>query len=283
MKPLLALALFTPITAGLSANTIETAIVAAMKLSEVPNYSWICTVIDDAQTYDIEGKTQRNGYTWQRQPMPKSIVRRLGREADRELEAIFFGPSRYVIRTDSDWKTFSELPKRRDAWYDQPDWIFISTPISRTADMSADENDVHAFGLPPVIFIPILRERDPNRAYSNAQFALALPHEELAVIVSSHDEFVVAGDIVTGSLTDLGAQLLLVRDGHEYITPIIGDGRFTLWIADEAVTRYSVELAGIVVVAKKPIYVRQKSTTVIHHIGSTDFDVPKIAQRKLAR
>ena len=39
-------------TAGAFAGPREAAIVAAMKLSEQPNYSWTTTVTDDARTYD---------------------------------------------------------------------------------------------------------------------------------------------------------------------------------------------------------------------------------------
>lgn len=268
---------------ALPADPIDNAIVAAMKLAETPNYSWICSVADDAQSYEIEGKTQLGGYTWQRQPMPENIARRLGRDAGHELEAIFTCPLDYVISTPDGWKTLRELPKRHDDWVDESELYYISVPIVRTPDMPADIVDPHAFGLPAAICVPVLREQqDEKRAYSNAQFALARPHDELAIIVSSHDAFQVEGDTVSGSLTDLGAQLLLVHHGHEYITPVIADGRFTLWINDGLVTKYVVELAGIVVRDKKPIYVRQKSTTIVKDVSTTHFTVPLDARKRLA-
>jgi hypothetical protein len=72
-----------------------------------------------------------------------------------------------------------------------------------------------------------------------------------------------------------------VHDGHEYITPVVAGGRFRIWLRGDAVERYLVELAGIVVVNRKPIYVRQKSTTVLKEIGTTAFVVPADARRRL--
>lgn len=262
------------------AHTHETAIIAAMGLAEAPNYSWTCTVMDDAQIYDIEGKT-RDGLTWQRQPMPKTVARRLGREAGQDLESIFSDPLHYVIQTENGWRLLDELPKQHRDWIDD-DWYYIRVGTGfRTPDMPADDSELATYGLPPAIYVPVLREREEGKVYSNAQFALALPHDELAIIVSSHEDFVVAGDVVSGTLTDLGAQLLLVHDGHEYITPVVAGGRFRIWLRGDAVEKYIVELAGIVVVNRKPIYVRQKSTTVLKDIGTTDFVVPADARRRL--
>lgn len=285
-RPILTL-LFSSLVPGvLTANTVETAIVAAMKLSDAQNYSWVCSIMDDAQTYEIEGKTQLGAYTWQRQPMPKIVARRLARDADHDLEAIFVAPLEYVIRTPDGWRSLGELPKRHDDWAEESQWYYISAPLVRPPDMPADLNDPSGgagFGLPAAICLPVLREQDRDRAYTNAQFALARPHDELAIIVSSHDEFRVHGDTASGSLTDLGARLLLVHDGHEYIRPVIADGRFKLWINGGVVTKYTVELAGIVVLEgeKKPIYVRQQATTYVKDIGTTRLIVPPDAHARL--
>jgi hypothetical protein len=220
-------------------------------------------VTDDARSYDIEGKTDR-GFTWQRQPMPKIIARRLGRGAGYGLESIFSAPLKYVILTESGWRTLDELPKQHSDWNDG-EWYYPTSPapILRTADMPADVTDVTSYGLPPAIWIPAVPEDESGKVYSNAQFALALPHEELGIIVSSHTDFQVDDRVVTGTLTDIGAQLLLVHDGHEYIRPVMAGGRFKLWLEGEMVEKYSLELAGILVVDRKPVYVRQQSTTTI--------------------
>lgn len=272
----------------LRANTVEDAIIAAMRLSEVSSYSWMSQVADDARSYTIDGMTQQ-GFTWQRQPMPENIARRLGRGAGHELEAIFNGPFNYVIRTEDGWKRVENLPKRHPDWAEGT-WYFPPARGSRTPDMPADEStDVEfgredQFGLPAAIYVPVLRaagKGQDDEPHSNAQFALCLPHEALGVLVSSHTELTVDGNVATGTLSDLGAQLLLVHDGHEYIRPVIAAGRFKLWFAEGIVQKYTVELAGLVVVDRKTVYVRQKSTTVLKNIDATTFDLPADALRQL--
>ncbi len=282
MKTMLA-ALSLLAAANLRADPVDEVIIAAMALSDRPNYSWTCSVSDDAQTYDIEGKTQLDGYTWQRQPMPRIIAQRLGRSAGNELEAIFKGPSQYVVETENGWKTLDELPKRSPDWNDQENWYYLSMPRARTPDLPADEQIWDEFGLPPAVCVPVLNATrdDDDKPYSNAQFALARPHDELAVIVSAYADLQVEGNVAWGMLTDRGAQLLLVHDGHEYIKPVLATGRFKLWLVGGTVGKYLVELAGIVVVNRQPHYVRQKSMTVLKDVGTTVVAVPQEAWRRL--
>jgi hypothetical protein len=265
---------------AIQASPIDDAIVAAMKLSEAPNYSWSCAIVDDAKSYDIDGKWA-DGFAWQRQPMPKTVGERIGRDAGYDLEAIFHGPLEYVVRTGQGWRTLAELPKRDPFCEENNNWIYTSAPLLRTADMPADVNDL-SFGLPPAIWVPIVRDRDDTHVYSNAQFALALPHRELAIVVSSYDAFKVDGNTATGSLTDVGAQLLLVHQGHEYIRPVVAGGRFKLWFTNGLVTKYTIDLAGVVVFEEKPIYVRQTATTVVKDVGTTGFYIPPDALHRLA-
>jgi hypothetical protein len=279
MNTLLTAGLALAVATHLHGESVDTAIVAAMSLAEQPNYSWTSTIVDDAQTYDIEGKTERGGFTWQRQPMPPIIARRLGRRAGHELEAIFSDRFRYVVQTDAGWKLVDELPKRHDDWRGG-DWYVASVPLGRTADMPGDANGT-SFGLPPAIYIPVIENDAKGKVFCNAQFALALPQDELSVIVSSHTDLQVEGDVVSGNLTDLGAQLLLVHDGHEYIRPVTAGGRFKLWLKRGTVEKYLIELAGIVVVERKAVYVRQKSTTRIKDVGTTAVQVPPEARRRL--
>lgn len=283
MKTLLVAATWLSATVIASAVTVEQAILAAMQLSEAPNYSWICTVTDDARTYEIEGKTA-GGFTWQRQPMPNVVAMRVGRDGGYFLESIFTERLRYVILTSNGWKHLEELPKRHDNWNDETEWLLVSMPVLRTPDMPADDWGPDPFGLPTAVWVPLVKaqeDEEDDRVYSNYQFALSLPHEELSVIVSSHDGLHVDGDTASGTLSDLGAQLLLVHDGHEYIQPAIATGRFKLWVNGNAVRKYTVELAGILVVDRKTVYVRQKSTTRITDVGTTAFAVPPDARRRL--
>lgn len=257
----------------------ERVIMAAMKLSEKDSYSWTSTVEDDAGSYDITGKTQGGGYTWVRLPMVKSIAQRLGREADNDIEAFFKGTTAFVLRTERGWQLLRELPKKRRDFYDDIDiWPAPMPPVGRGPSAIAATDP---FGLPPIV---LHRAPDPDedrRPYSNAQCALSLPHQELAVIVSSHTDLRIEGDIVTGVLSDLGAQLLLVRDGQEQINPLLAAGTFKLQIVDGMVTKYFVRLEGIMQVDRKKVHVRQTSSTVIKDIGTTSFVVPDEVRKKL--
>ena len=122
-------------------------------------------------------------------------------------------------------------------------------------------------------------------SFYTALSGLKASQTELAVIVSSHQEFNVDGDVVTGTLTDLGAQLLLVRDGQEAITPLRAAGTFKLWLRDGSVTKYQVQLEGILHVRlptnSRQVMVHQITTTVLKDVGTTSFEVPAQAREKL--
>ena len=271
--------------AVLRAGPAEAAIVAAMRLSEQPNYSWIATVSDDARTYDIDGKTDRRGFSLVKMPVVNSVRRRLGRSVtDTRIEIIFSGNVACVIQTDDGWMRPEELPPP-----DEPESDLVISPATGHATLgggtvpgSIVRGNVIRPGRRP-------RARDnEEKHYSNLQLAVSLPHEELGVIVSSHQSFKVDGDLVTGTLTDLGAQLLLVRDGQKDIAPIRAAGTFKLWLRDGTVTKYQVRLQGLLSVdtpraGRRQIEVNQTTDTIIKEIGTTKFEVPLQAQTKLAR
>jgi hypothetical protein len=266
------------------AGPTDNAIVAAMKLSEQSSYSWTTAVSDDARTYDIAGRTDRSGYTWMRLPLVKEFARRLGRDAETELEAVFHGSDTYVVRTARGWKTLQELPKYHWNWSEEMElW---PAPASTRASLGAaalaglDPRDAPAFP-PPMVIVPPLPDDDAPRPYSNAQFALSHPHDELAVIVGSYLELKVDGRVARGTLSDIGAQLLLVRPGQDHLKPLRAAGVFRLLIQDGIVTRYDLRLEGILLVDRKTIHVCQESSTVISHIGATTVEVPDEARRKL--
>lgn len=285
MKPFFAVVSATALLASVGrAGPAERAILAAMKLSEQPNYSWTSAVIDDARGYDLEGRTDRSGYTWMRLPMVKTIAQRLGRDAEPQIEAVFNGPATYVIRTERGWKTFKELPKPR--WDRTEETEFWPSPASVRGNLSAaalaglDPWEVSPFP-PPMIVAPPPLENDEQRPYSNAQFALSLPHEELAVIVSTHTALKTEGDVVTGTLSDIGAQLLLVRDGQDHIKPLVAAGDFRLVLKDGRVVRYNLRLEGILLVDRKKIHVHQESSTHVLNVGTTVVQVSDDIRRKL--
>jgi hypothetical protein len=94
----------------------------------------------------------------------------------------------------------------------------------------------------------------------------------------------VEGDVITGTLSDTGAQLLLVGDGPEKIMPIVAGGTFKLVTKNGMVVSYLLQLEGILDVGRKNrVHVHQISNTVIKSVGTTSFEVPDDIRRKLGR
>ena len=135
------------------------------------------------------------------------------------------------------------------------------------------------------IYLPIhVRTiEEEKRPYSNAQFGVSHPHDELAIIVSSHTEIKADGDSFVGTLSDIGAQLLLGREGQNQIQPLAGAGSFRLRIKDGLVVKYQVQLEGIFLVEKKRVHVHQSASTSISNIGATSVELVPELQRKLAQ
>jgi hypothetical protein len=265
------------------AGPTETAIIAVMRLSEQLNYSWVATVSDDARTYDIHGKATRGSFTAVKMPAINSIRRQLGRSVtDTHIEMIFLGNVNCVIETDKGWLRPEELPPAISSGNDSLHPAGnIGAPTSggtRSRLGITSRTRHHGSGSSGP-------KSSADRSYSNLQLAISHPHEELGVIVGSHQEFNVEGDVVTGTLTDLGAQLLLVRDGQDSLTPVRATGSFKLWLRDGAVVKYQVKVQGTLRVelssGHREINVQQTTDTLIKEVGTTRFEVPAEARRKL--
>lgn len=126
----------------------------------------------------------------------------------------------------------------------------------------------------------------PRRS-SNLHLAICPPHKSLGIIAASHREFHVDGARVSGTLTDLGARLRLVRAGQNEITPLTSNGTFTLWLRDGGVSRYQLDLDNRIEVrpAGSPavtLRVQQRSNTTISQIGRPEVPIPAAARAKLA-
>ncbi len=288
MTRLFSVCLLACLVAGpLHAGPTEAAILAAMRLSEQSNYSWVATISDDARTYDIDGKTTRGGFTRVKMPVINSIRRRLGRSVtDTQIELIFRGNVTCVIESDEGWVRPEELPPPPETDLEFERIVSPTGPIGLPGSRPGSGGLPKGAGGRKRGSGSGDRDEHP-RGYSNLQLAISHPHEELAVIVGSHQEFKPEGDVVSGSLTDLGAQLLLVRDGQKEITPVRAAGTFKLWIRDGMVSKYQVRLQGVLTVetpaGRRQIEVHQSTDTVLKDIGTTKFDVPPQARTKLER
>src|SRR5438067_6256253 len=95
-------------SAGFAAPA-DLAILAAMKLPDAPNYSWVTTVDDDARTYTISGQTERKeDYSRVEMPLISSLRRRMGRNGgsgtDAPVTFIFKGDENLVVDLNDEWK-----------------------------------------------------------------------------------------------------------------------------------------------------------------------------------
>src|SRR4051812_46643685 len=113
MKLVLAACLFTAGAALVQATPADSALVAAMKLPDAANYSWMTTVDDDARSYTIEGQTDRaSDYSLVTMPVVATIRRRAGTGSSNSgnvSTVVFRGDEKFVVEVDSTWKTADEL------------------------------------------------------------------------------------------------------------------------------------------------------------------------------
>ncbi len=258
---------------ALRAAPTESAIVAAMKLPEAKSYSWVTTIEDDARTYDLSGQTDQSNFSLVTMPMVGALRRRAVRgsaSSDNQVEAVFKGAEKCVVQTPDGWQTPAEFADQ-----------------ARSAERSGGPPGV---GYPGGGFPggPSRRSRrgsDNPPAYSNLQVNLSRPHEEIGLIVGSYTDIRAEGDIVTGTLSETGAKLLLVHPGQNELTPLKAAGTFRLWVRDGALVKYELKLEGTLSVetptARREVQVHQKSTTELKAVGTTTFVVPEAARRKL--
>lgn len=266
--------------AALHAGPQENAILAAMRLSEEPNYSWIATVTDDARTYDITGQTERGGFTRVKMPVVNSLRRRLGRSVtDTEIELIYRGNVEGVVATDTGWARLNDLPAQESTSDIEGGSVSLGTGPSGIGS----PNGGGAGGVG--IQLPTPKKSGP-RHYSNLQLTLGHPHEELGVIVSSHRDFTLEGDMVTGTLTEVGARLLLVHDGQQELNPLRAEGTFKLWLHDGRVLKYQIHVEGRLEIStpkgRRQIDVHQSTETILRDIGTTKVLVPAEARGLLS-
>src|SRR5688572_21152656 len=248
------------------ADPTDRVIIAAMRLSEQPNYSWFTTVDGESSSYEIEGKTTAAGITWIKMPMIAAIGRGLGRESDKQLEALFHGKSAGVVLISEQWKSVSELSTSRAREAGTP-------PMVRG---SANAGNFGIRGGPSVgAAAPFLEDNRRNWPLDGLQLGVTHPHEELAIIVSSFTKIDLVDEVVTGTLTPIGAALLLVRAEQKEVEPLATSGNFKLWLKSGAVIKYQLNLEGVVMVGRwKKKEVRVNSTTSLKDAGTTNVIVP---------
>ncbi len=273
---LASLAVLSAVT-GLRALSSDTAIVAAMKLPEAANYTWTTRVDDDARSYTVDGQTDRAGdLSLVTMPMVATVRRRAGTgtaNSDNLSTVLFKGDENFGVQVDSGWKTADELASTTDG--------SVRGGYPGGSDGVPRRGRRGAGGFPGAGS----RNGRPPPAYSNLQKTLSRPHEEIGIIVATVADLKIDGEIASGTLSDTAAKLLLVHPGQKEITPLKASGTFRFWLKDGALVKYEVKLEGTLAVMNRgdrhEIEVHQTSLTEIQHVGTTKFDVPDEARKKL--
>lgn len=261
------------------AGPAESAIVAAMKLPDAANYSWVTAVDDDARSYEIIGQTERaTNYSLVTMPMVSAVRRRTSRSTsivDNQATVLFKGDEQFVLQTDDGWK--------------RPEEVFPAGNSRGSGGgfpgggMGGPRGRSRRGGGNP---FPHEDGSTPTPAYSNLQKTLSRPHEEIGIIVAGYTDLKVEDGVISGPLNETAAKLLLVHAGQNEITPLKASGTFRLWVKDGVLQKYETKLEGTLAIetaakARHEITVRQRSTTTVKDIGTTKFEVPDEAKKKL--
>jgi hypothetical protein len=110
-----------------------------------------------------------------------------------------------------------------------------------------------------------------------------LPHEELAIVAANYAEMHFEDAVVSGKLTEWGADLLLLPPGWMQAPPDKAAGTFRLWIKDGAVTKYELKLAAETGPGGASVKggLSETITVELTDVGTTTVDVPAAAKLKL--
>jgi hypothetical protein len=269
------------------AGPTEAAVVAAMKLPDAANYTWVTTVDDDARSYEISGKTDKaSDYSIVEMPVVAALRRGVSRgsSVNNDATVVFKGDEKYVVQVDTTWKTPEELAPANSSggyrgyggmggWGGRRGRRGLPPPTTDDPPVVGGDGS----GLGP--------NGRPTLAYSNLQKTLSRPHEEIGISGAGDTEIKAEGDIITGTLNETSAKLLLVHAGQKEITPLKATGTFRLWIKDGALVKYEVKLEGTIAVEirgdRHEIVVHQTATTTLSGVGVTKVEVPDEAIKKL--
>lgn len=270
MKSVLLLVLtFASAIAVVRADSVDDVIIQSMRLAAVPNYHWITTLSDEVATFTFEGRTQPNGYTWVRMPMTRSVAQRLRQLRSGHLEAVFLGHDSFVLRMADSWVAKDALPWAKPKPTVDTFALARGRPAGRMGTLGAP---VPASAGPRSL---ASFDDDDLRLPGDIHLGLMPPHEELGIIVSSFVDLQIGDGVATGTLSELGATLLLIRDGHVDVSLVSAQGFFRLWFKDGQVAQYQLRLDGVLAFGRKTSRVSTLTTTIIKQAGSAPLDIPE--------
>ena len=126
-------------------------------------------------------------------------------------------------------------------------------------------------------------QNSPASASPRLPAGINLPHEELAIVAANYTDTHLEEGVFSGKLTQSGADLLLVPPGSSQLPPKGSAGTFRLWIKDGAVTKYELKLTAETTPSGASVNggFSETITVDLSNVGSTKFEVPDAAKRKL--
>ena len=269
------------------AAPVDSAIVAAMKVAEAPNYTWHTDVADDASSYTITGTTERaTDFSLVTMPLSSGLVAasatRRGpggsprRSSGAVSTVVFQGSENYVVQVDDTWRTADE------AAAGDRNTARRGGPSGGPSGMGAGGGSMRTRRGPGGSRAPGAGEGESLSAFSNVQSTLSRPHEEIGVIVGGGTDWKIEGEMVSGLLPETTAILLLIHPGQKDIVPKRASGTFRFWVQRGVLVKYETRLDGVLVVSGREVAVHQTATTTVSQLGATTVDVPAEAKRKLA-
>jgi hypothetical protein len=281
MKPIIPACCLMVIGVALArADQADDAIVAGMKLSASPNYSWTTTTDRGSQTAVMRGQTNSSGYslvTFVGYSLSSGSAGRSSGSGN-EIPAVFLGDSKYVVQGDGGWTTPSAL----------------STASSSSSNSNTSSGRTRGTGGTGGTGMTTGRRggnRSSRGSSSDSDVAglpalpagINLPHEELAIIVANYTDLHSDGSIASGALTEIGVDLLLVPPGSTDTPPEDAKGTFRLWISDGMVTKYEVKISAKTAPGGRTVSGGFSETITVEfkNVGSTTFDVPDAAKHRL--
>lgn len=282
--------LLLPILLGAAAfvraDQADDAIGAATKLSAATSYSWTTTISQKSRTTEIHGKTSTAGYS-----LLTFGTSAAGGGASTAksgtgggVNTVFMGDSKYVVERNGSWVLHSDAsPASADASSQNAAASSGSSPsgaggrrsrggsggsgaVAQRRQTGGGQSDVS-----PATVTPKLPD------------GVNLPHEELAIVAANYAEKHFDGTVVSGKLTEWGADLLLLPPGWMQAPPDNATGTFRLWIKDGAVTKYELKLTADSGPGGASIKggLSETITVELTDVGTTTVDVPPAAKLKL--
>jgi hypothetical protein len=285
-------AVFISAAGFVRADPTDEAIVAAMKLSTVINYSWSTTISEKSRSLEIHGKTSADGYSLL---TFTGYAAGAGASTARSgtgggVNTVFLGDSKYVVENNGNWVTPGSAASAGTDSASNAQSEPNPAPASATRGKRSRGGIGGSAGGANSGSRRSSAGNDPDSTSATTgrpklPAGVNLPHEELAIIAANYTDMHSEGGVVTGKLTDWGADLLLSPPGWTQSPPDNAGGTFRLWLKDGAVTKYELKLKadngpGGVAVAGG---INQTITVELTDIGTTQVEVPAAAKLKLSK